>query len=252
MRRATMIITPQTPPPKTIRRQRHTPTSARYRAYRPCLRWDAGFTCCYCLVHETDLSIDGVDGTGLTSIEHIEPQSARPELADVYGNCAYACRFCNNIRLTQPVVHASGARLLNPWRDAWGAHFRLVDDYLRPLYDGAAGRDARYTELVYRLNDKRKVSMRRRRREFFRDRQLFFAHDPQLLRRQAQRQRIPADRVRLIELARELQRKRALARRELSQRTAIPRDAPMTCRCASTHAHTLPPEVPVMELPSQL
>ena len=48
------ILAPTTPPPASPRRQRHAPRSAgHYREYRACLRWDAGFTCCFCLVHES-------------------------------------------------------------------------------------------------------------------------------------------------------------------------------------------------------
>lgn len=140
------LVPPTTIPPATPRRQRHAPPAANdYAECRACLRWDAGFTCCFCLVHESDLATHGAEGTALTWIEHLEPQHRAPELRNVYENCAYACRFCNNIRRTKPSVNASGARLLNPWRDAWGAHFRLREDRLEPIHDGEAGRDANYT-----------------------------------------------------------------------------------------------------------
>lgn len=79
----------------------HTPAAGRYPTYRPCLRWDFAFACAFCLIHEADLAEHGVEGTGLTSIEHRVPRSdpsAGESLTDDYSNCYYACRFCNGSR----------------------------------------------------------------------------------------------------------------------------------------------------------
>jgi hypothetical protein len=217
-----------------------------YPRYRACLRWDAGFTCCFCLVHESDLASHGVERTGLTSIEHLEPQSTAPHLANRYDNCAYACRYCNNVRGTEPSVHPSGARLLHPWRDAWGAHFRLhEDDHLKPLHEGDAARHALYTSRVYRLNDPRKLQMRRHRRRWIQAYLDMLELDLKGLRRMVAQGLSDKEQQTLRDEIRKLRAWRALACDELSRRTAIPADAPVRCRCDSREHHTLPSEIEV-------
>lgn len=242
------IVPPKSVPAKTPRHQRHRPLPTNdYRDYRACLRWDAGFTCCLCLVHESDLMRTGsAEGTGLMSIEHLEPQAHAPGLVNVYANCAYACRFCNNVRRTQPSQHPSGARLLHPWRDAWGAHFRLDEDRLEPLHEGDAGRDARYTVDVYRLNHDRKVEMRCLRRTQVEAYLELFEHDLVELRRIAAQQPSVEERMKHVARVRVLETCRKLARDELSRRTAIPRDAPIRCHCEDREHHSLPPEFEVL------
>jgi 5-methylcytosine-specific restriction endonuclease McrA len=244
------IVPLMTRPPATRRSQRHTPASASdYARYRACLRWDAGFTCCFCLVHESDLAPGGIEKTGLTSIEHIEPQVHAPHLRTVYENCAYACRHCNHARGTLPTTHPSGVRLLHPWRDAWGAHFRLHEDRLEPVHAGEEGRRARYTTEVYQLNDPTRVKLRQKRRALLTDRIRMFTRKVEALEEQAMRQPEPEDKLRLLELARELTKARMFAREELRQRTAIPIDAPARCRCDGQEHHCLPPEIEVLRLP---
>ena len=247
-----IILSPTTPPATTARPQRHTPRpSNSYSDHRACLRWDSGFTCCFCLIHETDLDAHGVEGTGLTSIEHLQLQSTAPGRVTDYDNLAYACRYCNGRRSTHPRVSPSGARLLDPWQDAWGAHFRLRDDRLEPLYDDERGRDARYTEEVYRLNDPRKVTMRRERRELIEDRLRYVTEDfAAMLRDVARRVPDEAHSRRLFEQAREIDHQRERALCELRMQPAIPRDAPTRCRCGHQEHHTLPPQLPVREIPA--
>jgi 5-methylcytosine-specific restriction endonuclease McrA len=244
--REIVLVPPMTRPPATSRSQRHKPKSANdYQRYRPCLRWDAGFTCCFCLVHESDLAPGGVEKTAQTSIEHIVPQARAPELADKYENCAYACRFCNSARGTLPIVHPSGARLLHPWKDAWGDHFRLHDHRLEPVHDGDEARHARYTAEVYQLNDETRIRLRRQRHRLLLDRMRPFQHDPRALDEQAERQSSPEDRLRLFLLARELEALQQNAIIELGDRAATPADAPFRCRCGSREHHALPPEIEV-------
>lgn len=244
------IVPPKSLPAKTPRRQRHGPPSANhYRDYRDCLRWDAGFTCCFCLVHESDLTRTGSsEGTGLMSIEHLEPQARAPHLINEYANCAYACRFCNNVRRAQPSVHPSGARLLHPWRDAWGAHFRLHQDRLEPVHEGAAGRDARYTIDVYRLNHERKVKMRWLRRKELECYLGLFEHDLAELRAIAAQQTSIVEKRKIAAWIGRLRESRRLARDELARRRAIPVDAPARCRCGNGDHHALPPEVEVLSV----
>src|SRR5436190_1471867 len=84
----------QTQPATAPIPRRHTPSRAGYATYRSCLRWEFGFTCAFCLLHEADLVEEGVQGTGLTTIEHHVAQSADLTLVDTYENCFYACRYC--------------------------------------------------------------------------------------------------------------------------------------------------------------
>ena len=52
------ILPPQTKPPTSPIERRHRPRPVHgrqgYLKFRPCLRWDFGFTCPFCLMHESD------------------------------------------------------------------------------------------------------------------------------------------------------------------------------------------------------
>ncbi len=245
------LVPAQTHPPSILRGQRHQPRPGAYRNYRDCLRWDAGFTCCICLIHESDLAPlgPGVEGTGLTSVEHIEPQAHSTELRDVYTNCAYVCRYCNTARGAKPVNHTSGARLLNPWRDIWGHHFRLEDDHLIAAGSGPEGDDARYTAVAYQINDHRRVDMRRKRRTLLADRIPLLEQDVSAIRALAIRQQHSADRHKLLLLAQTLANTRQHAIEELRSRSAIPSDAPTRCRCDDDEHHCLHEAIDVLQVP---
>jgi len=79
------LLPPELSPPEEPTVHRHQPKPAKgergFQSYRSCLRWNFGFTCAFCLLHETDFSPKfGVVGTGQMSIEHFVPQSFDPEL----------------------------------------------------------------------------------------------------------------------------------------------------------------------------
>src|ERR1700730_10113620 len=93
--------------------RRHRPPAADFSTYRPCLRWEFGFCCALCLLHESDIAACGATGWGIMSIEHLIPQSVAPERANDYLNCIYACGRCNRSRRNLQDL-PSGARLLNP------------------------------------------------------------------------------------------------------------------------------------------
>ncbi len=247
------ILPSTTLPPENARTQRHTPTPAnRYQAYRSCLRWDAGFTCCYCLLHESDLApgYENAEGTALFWIEHIEPRSTSPELEDDYANRAFACRFCNNVRRDTPIKDESGARLLHPWRDAWADYFELHEDRLVPRQANAKRhRDARYTSESYRINDERRVRLRRKRREIISDRIQLLSQDVGKVRHLAMKQPNAEDRAKLMTWALSLSKQQHLARVELLERKVVPSDAPNACRCTTTSNHTYPKELPALRVP---
>jgi len=163
----TQILPPATAAWENVLHRRHVPPPQEgrdgYRYFRQCLRWEFGFTCAFCLCHESDLALYGIEGSGLTGVEHFVPCTTDPARVNDYTNCFYACRFCNLDRATRANLDPeSGGLLLNPCDDVWARHFERTGDELAP---GAQDLDARYTHQTYNLDHPRKVSMRRFRRE---------------------------------------------------------------------------------------
>jgi hypothetical protein len=240
-----MTILPLRTAPWTRRIDRtHRPRAASgrygYRAYRRCLRWEFGFSCAFCLLHEADLSEHGTEGTGLTSVEHFSPVSTEAGATNVYENCFYCCRFCNGSRAAQP-VRDRGRQLLDPCRHIWADHFFLSDD--DRLLPRAGDRDADYTAAVYDLNEPRKVAMRRLRRERLAEWTSLLSEGPELidelLRSVAQEPRSSRTAARL-QAAEKLRRCMTLAAQELERYRVIPADVPNRCRCRPAVPLTLP------------
>lgn len=239
------ILPRRTSPPSITVDRRHNPSATRarfgYRRYRPCLRWDFGFSCAFCLLHESDFGVVGVEGLGLMGVEHFTPVSVDRSRANSYENCFYCCRLCNEARSTSPVRDGEGRRLLNPCTDEWGSHYLLSED--DRLLPAAGSPNACYTLEVYDLNDPRKVAMRRVRREELDDCLEVLAQGPNLLDSvlvACQRAETRQEMARLISLARMLLRKLFRAARELRRRAAVPFDADAVCRCGHTEHHLLP------------
>lgn len=221
--------------------RRHTPPAAQgrfgYRSYRQCLRWEFGFTCAFCLCHESDLALYGVEGTGLTHVEHFVPVSRAKAGTNDYANCFYICRFCNGSRSAKPTrADQIGARLLNPCLDAWADAFVLVNDEFK--LSEVAGKDAAYTLDAYALNDPRKIRMRRRRRREIRERLAFISRSQAmavLLLEKASRAADPE----LVDGAKLLKESIRRAWQDLERFAAIPRDA-RTCACGEEAFCILP------------
>src|SRR6185436_9991468 len=239
------ILPPRTFPPLDKIERRHAPAPAEgrygYRAYRSCLRWEFGFTCAFCLLHEADLTSHGVEGTGLTGVEHFAPVSQAEEKTNEYGNCFYACRFCNGARADAPAMDLEGRRLLNPCDQAWGIHFQLGDH--AHLLPRTGDTDAAYTEDVYDLNDPRKVEIRSWRRERLEELLRVLWEAPasaqdllDLCSVEPTPQAEP-----LLRMAQRLWDQTRRALRDLQRFAAIPRDAGMGCRCGREDQHQLPP-----------
>ena len=209
---------------------------------RPCLRWELGFTCAFCLAHESDLVEHGAEGTGLMTIEHFSPASTANTPADVeallndYRNCFYACRYCNGSRNDAPEIDRRGRKLLNPFSHAWGEHFVLSDDdRLFPVPDDL---DAEYTAEVYDLNEARKLEMRRSRRERMDESLALIDRGPGLL------DALLGLGVRSAELlmaAESLRKAMLSAEQSLMRHAAIPEDADTECRCGHGDHLSLPP-----------
>ena len=226
------ILPPSLKPWRTRIDRRHEPPPATgrhgYRNYRQCLRWEFGFTCAFCLCHESDFVLHGVDGTGLTQVEHFVPRSHDEARTNEYANCFYVCRFCNGSRGAKRNIDAAGNRLLNPCTDVWGQAFTLSDDEVR-----AGTSDAVYTRDAYDFNDPRKVRLRRRRRLTIRERLDFLkegqAMKDRLLDRAAE-VRDPELADELIDVARLIEQRLRLAWQDLELFQILPRD--LECPCA--------------------
>lgn len=250
------ILPAITQPPREPTARRHEPSPARrWFDYRRCLRWDFGFTCAFCLLHEADLHGEaGSEGLGTFTVEHWRPRSAEPELALEYRNCLWACRLCNRARSNRPIVALDGRHLLDPTQVAWSDRFeRTVADELAPR---AGDRDARYTWEAYDLDDARKVRRRALRRALITDRlrlvREFREQEAAVLadlalQPEAERR---VDVLRALGLAwRQLQ----LLMGDLQRFAAIPRDAPGWCRCSAATVLELPEELDrqALDLPTE-
>jgi hypothetical protein len=231
------ILPPSTRPWDELFERSHTPklsTAVRgYQSYRPCLRWDFGFSCAFCLLHESDLNLGGA-GAALMETEHFVPISHVPALENRYSNCFYICHFCNHSRGEQPNHEPSGqGRLLNPCLDIWSEHFILEEDR---LHFRDKDPDAVYTRDAYDLNDERKVRMRKLRREILED----FAMNWDECRRVSDgllgefmsSENSSARRLEMLDKARSLRGKYKSAHEQLFEYFgAIPWNAPQPCRC---------------------
>ncbi len=232
------------PPPGKVKR-RHTPplTTGRYgyREYRPCLRWDFGFTCGFCLLHEGDLADLGAQGLGLTGIEHFVPASLDPEKVNQYENCFYACRFCNLSRAAAPPVDKAGRRLINPCDHIWAERFfATFDDRLLP---DPNDQDAVYTAEAYDLNDPQKVKRRRRRRERLAEWLGVLREGPLQVRLLVALSERASSLTEAGELLAAAASQRALilqAALEIQRYAAAPTDADEVCRCGREEDHELP------------
>lgn len=215
-----------TPLPSRPIEQRHAPSAGHYDTYRTCLRWDFGFTCAYCLLHEADFVEHGIKGWGLMSIEHVALQSVSPDDADRYENCRYACRFCNGARASRPLVDRKGRKLLDPCRAAWGDNFVREADRITPRDP-----DASYTHEAYDLDDVRKQRMRADRRERIEAALELLARAPGLVDGLLANATGADAKVR-AETAELLREQMMSARRWLDRYRAIPVDHDPSCRCA--------------------
>jgi len=194
-------------PPDEAFARRHLPASVKnYALFRGCLRWEFGFTCAICLLHERDIMAYGVEGWGTMTVEHMIARTQDPNLTGSYANLLYVCRLCNQSRSDTDVFSVDGQRLLDPTRDIWADHFRVSGDKLEPLDS-----DAEYTEEVYAINEPRRRKLRRLRRE---------------------RVKVWDDLLQAGNSVTKLLK--------LYPRAWIPEDYPRDCRCRQTMAQRLP------------
>ncbi len=236
------ILPPVLIPWRAAVERRHEPPVAEgrygYRAYRSCLRWEFGFTCPFCLCHETDLAQRGTEGLGVTQVEHFVPVSHEEARANRYSNCFYVCRFCNQARgSTSNVDSEGGKRLLNPCADVWAEHFLAIGGGIRAQQgDG----DAAYTHATYQLNDPRKVARRSHRRETIEECLALLEQGSSLLPRllKLANERNEPD---LVEEARVIAGAIRRAWQDLQDHAVLPVDAPQLCACGADEHCVIPP-----------
>lgn len=227
-----------------VRQHRPKPAGGErgYRLYHECLRWEFGFCCAFCLLHEVDLAAYEIVGTALFHAEHFRLRSKDPGALNRYSNCFYTCCFCNTSRGKAPNEDSLGRSLLEPTTRVWSEAFHLVDDELRARDPGDG--DAAYTALAYDLGDPRKTRRRRARREYIEKRVKFLSET-----RGAEDELVTfaikmSGDDEAIKWARERANKfkemRRLATDDLLRFRAVPRDRPTSCRCGHNGHHRLP------------
>jgi 5-methylcytosine-specific restriction endonuclease McrA len=105
------------------------PAGLRYSEYRPYLRRDFLYSCAYCTICESEAT------TIAFTIDHYEPKSSRPDLADEYSNLMYSCITCNVYKgdLAPPAAAiAAEVRHFRPDQDIRSDHFELSGVRLNP------------------------------------------------------------------------------------------------------------------------
>lgn len=237
---AMKILPSSTRLPSAPLRRRHHPTDvATYQRHKACLRWDFGFTCAFCLLHEADFSPLPESRTGMMSAEHVIPKNVDESKLGSYTNIVYCCRLCNRARGVHPHLSKNDEKLLDPTATAWSSHFELDRDAIIPK---ANDQHARYTAKAYGLDDRDKTTVRRMRRELFERNceylDAFTENERRLLDKAKNAPNI--ERLALMDAARKLAKLAANAMADLRRFRAIPIDAPTSCRCRPTPSFTLP------------
>lgn len=112
-----------------VRRQ-PVPPVTHYGEHRDALRVDFWFSCAYCTITE-------VEAHGLRfTIDHYEPQSARPDLETDYDNLMWSCDHCNELKgdiYPPETARQQGDRFIRPDQDVEADHLELEGLLLRGL-----------------------------------------------------------------------------------------------------------------------
>lgn len=209
--------------------------------YRRCLRWDFGFTCAFCLLHEVQVAPEGARGSRRFWLEHLELKKDRDDRDDLinrYDNVVYACSHCNAARSTRPRQAEDGRRLLDPCRDAWASHFAVDGDEIRGVTEHGT-----YTEQTYDLNNPIKTGLRADLRDAVEEALETLTKAPASIEELmiALPDLPPARQATRVETIALLHRSLRRARRTLQTLQVIPTDRDDACRCKST-AHHSPPD----------
>lgn len=231
------LLPAETALPLDVVPRTHAPPTEEYGKYRDCVRWDFGFTCALCFLHEQDLIEGGAEGTALIWIEHHQLKRGSTAKANDYSNCLLSCRFCNNNRSRIPAISKDGVtKLLDPTEVVWSEYFELKQHAMSTRSPSA---DAKYTLKTYRLDDKRKAVLRENRSRRFAELRRAREHVKELIPKLMERARQTSDPVEkreLVEAGRGLEQAYKAAVAEIRRYVAIPCDAPESCLCGGTRA----------------
>ncbi len=204
------ILPEATQPPAEPILRRYAPRAGDYTDYRDCIRWEFGFTCAFCLLHETDLMEHGLQGLGIITIEHPTRKGAVPAERNTYSNCVCA----------------------------WARHFRWADHHLVPEPgDG----DAQYTHEAYDFDDPVKVKLRHDRGNRIRGGLRAIAVLPGLLEDLHSKAQADLENAeKLLARAEAVEDTLRQAIGQLQRYRSVPVDAPATCRCRKAELLRLP------------
>jgi HNH endonuclease len=232
----TKLLPPVTAPWSETFTRRHTPPPSGYEHYRSCLRWEFGFSCAFCLLHESDIVHGGAEGWGVTQIEHFVPKSHDPDRRNDYSNLFYICGRCNRARGTQG-KGPKGEILLNPCDNIWAQHFKIIRDEIYPRNEH--DEHAAHTRDAYKLNDESKVALRSVRRKTVIPCKSLLGRwsgiNEKLLDLAVEKRAAET-----VELAKDLAAMSRLIRLNLHRYTAIPIKHDVSCHCGDPNLCTLP------------
>jgi hypothetical protein len=223
--------------------RRHDPKAGSYPRFRSCIRWEFGFSCAFCLLHEADLLLGGTVGWSIMQIEHSTARSKNAALEDVYTNCYYICERCNKSRGASPNQDDEKNDLLNPCDVSWADYFERVGDEIRPLADSGS---ARYTWECYDLDDPSKVKLRERRRIWVEAHAAsileVFRMEPALIDQviESSEAGTAKELLALIDAAQGLRKALHLLLNNLRQFRPIPEDRDIPCQCRQGQDYSLP------------
>lgn len=139
------------------------------------------------------------------------------------------------------MIDVKGRRLLDPTKDAWGSHFELDGELIRPKPNDA---DAEYTREAYKMNARKKRDARELRAKKIRATlkriQGDYEREGKLIHL-GREERDTAKKIELFQMALEIRRARKEIEKDfISTYRAVPIDAPSTCRCVNPPEYKLP------------
>lgn len=137
----------------------NVPTGKKYLDYKKYLRRDFLFSCAYCTMTEAEAQAIRF------TIDHYEPKSARPELANEYGNLMYACDQCNTLkgpRCPSQEMRDAGKRFFRVDQDVRSEHFEVDESAVEGITEVG-----RFTTAAVDLNRPTLVHIRGLRRRLF-------------------------------------------------------------------------------------
>lgn len=237
------ILPPILHPPDAPLTRRHAPKASGekgYQRFAPCLSWEFGFVCPFCLLHEVDHVPRGARGTGVFSAEHRILQKDNQAEQNNYSNCIYCCRFCNRDRWTATLTDTQGRQLLDPTTTKWSAHFRVENDEVLPQQDDE---NAHYTCESYKPNQPRKLDARRVRREKVSGALAELRSHPSVVKRlNAIAARVDgADKTEILDHIERLRATRKKLINDLREEwPLVPKYAPKTCVCDAVDKLAVP------------